>query len=202
MAYGVNKNFLLLRSGTVGIGTVANPEDIGSDATRPRDHFTVDTIGSIKAGTQIVNMNMEWVEFLKQTPRQLFRKDLIRAMYSIEGEIGELSADVLATVMNRYVQAAYAVTIPVAETWDIAHVGPDIPPLTEHAILIQTTDVSGENVDIAQYSAIFTPEDLQMNMGGDDYVVTKLKSEATPHANFTTLAEDQRSYGYVAIQRS
>lgn len=198
MAFGTNTTTFLLKQGTYKIGVWTNPETIGTDATQFDTKFSGDVVGNIKAGTATVEYPSEFVSAESGTPRKLLRKDPIRCQFNIMGEIFELNADIFATIQNRRVQANYAVTIPTAQTWQLAHVGSDQPTRVTHGFLIDTLDVNGRIFQFAMYAGLETSEDQKSTLAGDDYVTTSMKFEATPHPNFTTLAQDQDNYGYIA----
>ncbi len=198
MAFGTDTTTFTLKSGTVSIGVWTNPETIGTDATEFNTKFSGDIIGNIVLGTQVTGIPDEFVEALGGTPQKLLRKDLIRRQMTIEGGIYELNADILEVVYNMRTQASFAVTIPDAQTWDLAHIGTDSPIRTIRGMLIAATDVAGRDFEIAMFAGLFTSEALAFNQSGTTHGQADFKVEATPHPNFTTLIQDQDNLGYIA----
>jgi len=198
----VNKSNLWLKGGITSLGSWASPETIGTDAAFPSSKFTGSVLGSIKRGTQVINLPAEYVRAEVTTPAKLFRTDPIRLGFTIEGDVYEFDSTTLGTLFNLNTQASYAVTTPSAKTIDLHHIGSDAPVLTEQGLLIQSTLVDGRDAEIAMYAGLLKPEDRAVNLSGDDYAVVRLMAEATPDSGFTTLAQDQKNYGYIMIDRT
>jgi len=194
MALGKDKTTLWLKSGDFYRGVWANAELIGTDATRPRDHFSGVIVGNIKAETQVTNLTKEFVEALSGTPRELIRKDVIRQPFEIVGNLFEQTGDSLSIFMNRTAQLAYSVTIPATEDWDIIHIGGDGPALTEDGVLIRALDVNDREVEIAMYAGLNTPEDQAVDQSGSDYSIVSIKYEATP---LVAQIDHKKNYGYL-----
>jgi hypothetical protein len=195
MALTVDKTALLLASGTIQRGTWTSAEDIGSDTTRPRAHFSGTTVGTIKAGTQVIGLAKEYVEARTQTPRGLFRKDVIQLGFMLTGEVFEYTGDSMEVWMNRTAQLAYSVVTPSAEDWDIIHVGADAPAIVEAGYLVSTEDVGAREFEIAIYAGLLTPETQDISQTGDDYPTIPIQIEATELAAET---DRTKNYGYIA----
>lgn len=194
MATPVDKSALLLASGTIQRGTWTTPELVGTGTERPRFYFSGTTVGTIKAGTQIVGLTKEYVEALTQTPRALFRKDVIRLPYMLTGEVFEYTGGAMETWMNRTAQLGFSASGP-GETWDIIHIGPDAPAIIEAGYLIQAADVNAREFECSWYAGLLTPETQDISMEGADYPTIPIRVEATEAA---TQSDRQKSYGYLA----
>jgi hypothetical protein len=62
MAFALDSNPFLLKEGTLSVGTVTNPEDIGTNATDPTTFFSGNVIGYIQQGTINIALTREFAE--------------------------------------------------------------------------------------------------------------------------------------------
>jgi hypothetical protein len=200
MAFGNNSDRFLLKEGVLRVGTITNPENIGTNNTDPRTFFSGDDIGYIRRGTVSVNLNREYATFESDTPAEMIRKDLIRKSFNITFEHGQFNADVVELLKGTNSQKSYSVSTPNSQTWNLHHLGPDEPTKTRQAYELEAELTNGEIYIVYLYSGEMLAEDISEERSGDDYVVQSGNIQAFPHPNFTSSVTNarQKSYGLIA----
>ncbi len=197
----VNANKAVINSLTLQTGGWTAPETIGTDGVRMNTKFAGAIIGSSQRGAQVVNLPAEYAEAIVDTPGVLFAKNPTRLPYTIEDMIMEIDPAIMAIIWNRQVLTAFDVTIPTTETWEIMFIGQNSTQdcATITGILGKGVDRCDLEIEVAMFSAIFTPEDGALALTGDAYAALKFKAEATPAVGFgSSVTEKQKNLGYFA----
>jgi hypothetical protein len=199
MAFSLQSGPFWLKEGTLEVGTVTNPQNIGQNNTDPRTFFTGTPLGYIRQGTINISLTREFAEFIANTPGILIRKDLIRKQFALEFEVGQFDGDVMERLNATTSQKGYSVTTPSAQTWDLHHIGSDEPTLVEAAYMLEATLTNGWPIIVMVYAGKMTAEDISKTLAGTDYAVNTGRIEAFVHSGFTT-AQADKHYGLMAVK--
>lgn len=189
MAYGRNRNELLIKEGTLNVGDVSNPQNI-SPGSNPSTSFTLENVGWFQQGTCDPQINREYAEFLGGTPAILVRKDLIRKSFIINAQLAQFNADLFALVQGLDVETG---------TYDLGWIGPDEVVQSEYAYSIETFLVDGTPFTLYMFSGRQTGEAVGPKLPGNAHSTYDFKAEAFPHEGFT---DDTRSYGVFVFEQA
>lgn len=197
MAFGLDSGPFWLKEGFLYVGDWDTPELIGTDSTRPEEHFTGDQIGYIKQGTTTINMARTYAEFKAGTPAEMVRKDLVEKTFGIQFELGQFGKELFQLLKGTDSQLDYAVTIPSTETWHIHHIGPDEEVQTPRGYLLKAKLTNDQLIQVAIYYGRVLSEDNNIVLAGTDYAVQAGMVTAFRHPNFVGEGTELRCYGGV-----
>lgn len=201
MAFGQSNEPFLLKEGTVEIGTVTNPELIGTNNTDPLSFFSGDVLGYFRQGSTNIGINRTYAEALAGTPAIRVRKDLVQKDFSIQLNIFQYNADLMNLVMGLDVQAGYPITTPSVKTVDLAHIGHDEPvqAAQKYGILLRTELTNGKPFFVLMYQGQNVSEDASLALAGTDYATPAINFQAFPAASITN---GRRDYGVFWIDQT
>lgn len=189
MAYGKNRDQLLLKEPTIEIGTWATPQLVINGATDPivtGGWTSGGVIGYIGRGTFNSMVTREYATFEAGTPAEVVRMDLIRKPQRWEFAIAQLNIDLWGLVFGWQTATG---------TYPIAFHGFDEPTQTFNGFLATTSRVDGTVYQEALWYAKCVSEDVSKTFSGDAHVTVTAAFNAFCHPNFYTTPADQRCYG-------
>jgi len=188
-----DKNQLMIKELTAAYGAYADPS-ILTVADDIEDDFTEEeTVGYVRMGSQVLNLNDTFAEYKAGTPHRKIRKDLTERLVGFTFIANQFNADTLNLLLNTLVESG---------AYDHAWLGSDAPVKARKGWLFKGTLVDGTTeIKIGLWAAEVTTEDKSPAWSGEDYVDVPVTLECFEGSEWEadpTLAKT-KNYGMIQI---